>query len=225
MARLRARNANRSIAEVFEEIYRKQLWGGSEDGISSGAGSSQSVAEPYANAVREFIRARGVRSVLDIGCGDFRVGALLRMDGVRYVGVDIVEDVVRRNSARFANGSTTFICRNALVDDLPPADLCLVRQVLQHLSNQEIAALLGRLSNYPHVLITEHLPPPGSEVRPNIDKPHGSDTRVSDGSGVFLDLPPFNLPIETVVETRLEPALEAHSPVLRTVRLVRAEAI
>jgi hypothetical protein len=52
---------------------------------------------------------------------------------------------------------------------------------------------------YPYVLITEHLYV-GKDSRPNLDKPHGPDTRVYDRSGVFLDRPPFKLSARTVLE-------------------------
>jgi hypothetical protein len=35
---------------------------------------------------------------------------------------------------------------NLAADELPPADLAIVRQVLQHLSNAEIEAFVGRLN-------------------------------------------------------------------------------
>jgi len=41
---------------------------------------------------------------------------------------------------------------------LPAADLYLVRQVLQHLSNEEIAKVIANLGNARRVLISEHLP-------------------------------------------------------------------
>src|SRR5262249_41309949 len=76
------------------------------------------------------------------------------------------------------------------------ADLCLVRQVLQHLSNHQIGAVLRKLQQYPLVMITEHYPAPdAAAIVPNKDKAAGADTRITDGSAVFLDRPPFNLAI------------------------------
>lgn len=43
------------------------------------------------------------------------------------------------------------------------------------------------------MIITEHYPSPSAKIIPNKDKPHGPDTRIPDNSGVYLDLPPFNL--------------------------------
>jgi len=44
-----------------------------------------------------------------------------------------------------------------------------------------------------YVLVTEHYPAPFVKSQPNLDKPHGPDTRIYDNSAVYLDLPPFNV--------------------------------
>jgi hypothetical protein len=46
-------------------------------------------------------------------------------------------------------------------------------------------------------LVTEHVP--SGRFVPNLDKPHGPDTRLPDGSGVMLDEAPFSRPCEEVV--------------------------
>jgi hypothetical protein len=75
---------------------------------------------------------------------------------------------------------------------MPNADLCLVRQVMQHLSNAEISRLLGKLKKYPYVIVAEHYPE--TEGMPNIDIVHGSNTRIEKhGSAVYLDKPPFSV--------------------------------
>ena len=220
LRRLRMANADRPIAEVFGEIYARNMWG-SEDGDSlSGSGSTPSQAAAYSDFVREFVARHAIRTVVDLGCGDYRVGRMLRVPGVKYVGVDIVPTVIERNRARHGDDLTEFICLDFLRDPAPPGDLCLVRQVLQHLSNAEIATALKRLGGYRFALVTEHLPAPDSLTVPNLDKPHGSDTRVVDGSGVFLDRPPFSMRVEIALESPVEAPLAEPGEILRTVLLV-----
>ena len=70
-----------------------------------------------------------------------------------------------------------------------------MRQVLQHLSNLEIALFVEKLNQtkpYRYVVITEHLPI-SSNFTPNIDMPSGPNIRVSFDSGVILHAPPFQL--------------------------------
>jgi hypothetical protein len=92
----------------------------------------------------------------------------------------------------FANFRTTFVCLDIIEQQLPDGDVCLVRQVLQHLSNAEIKAILDKLNKYKYVFVTEHYPL-GNDCLPNIDKPHGADIRLYDNSAVFLDKEPFNI--------------------------------
>jgi hypothetical protein len=72
----------------------------------------------------------------------------------------------------------------------------LVRQVLQHLSNDQILKVLPKLKqSYKWLVLTEHLPLSEKFV-PNVDKPPGPDIRLSlveGGSGVVVTSAPFDL--------------------------------
>ena len=199
--RRRRRNAKRSVEEVFREVYARNAWGGTPGELCSGSGSAEEFAIPYAEAIGRFVESHGVRTILDLGCGDFSVGRLIASERVHYTGVDVVEDVVRRNRDRHGADNVEFVRLDITSDELPPGDLCLLRQVLQHLSNAEILAVLERTRRYPFVIVTEHLPPAGGASRPNLDKPHGPDTRLLEDSGVFLEEEPFR---QRIVETLLD---------------------
>jgi len=82
---------------------------------------------------------------------------------------------------------------------LPDGELCLIRQVFQHLSIAQISQVLDRCKKYKFVVITEEVYK-GEGCRPNLDKPHGPDTRVFDRSGVYLDFSPFRLSNKAVLE-------------------------
>src|SRR5262249_9418089 len=97
IAAIRRRNRGREVAEIFSEIYDRNRWGGSWGSLHSGSGSSASHAEDYGSFVREFISSRDVRAVVDLGCGDYRVGAQLSDTGVVYTGVDIVPALIESN--------------------------------------------------------------------------------------------------------------------------------
>jgi SAM-dependent methyltransferase len=193
----RRRNARLELAEVFKEIYERGEWGGGAAGdFVSGSGSSVAQTTDYVAAVVNFIQSRGVRSLVDLGCGDFRVGNRIVSavgDSLDYVGVDVVPDLIKRNQHLFGSDHVRFVCRNIVDDQLPEGDVCLLYQVLQHLSNAEIIKVLASANVYPYVLITEHYPAPGRLRKANRDKPHGADTRVADGSAVALDRLPFEL--------------------------------
>jgi SAM-dependent methyltransferase len=190
------------VAEVFADAYSRRRWTTTDvhQAFSSGPGSSVDYAQPYCEWVLAFARENKITRLVDLGCGDFRVGKdLLAMGDFEYVGVDIVPALVAHNSTQFGSPKVRFACLNVIEDQLPNGELCLIRQVLQHLSNEEVRAVLQKCVAYPNVLITEHLYV-GKGSRPNLDKPHGPDTRVYDRSGVFLNRPPFDLTTRTVLE-------------------------
>jgi hypothetical protein len=137
--------------------------------------------------------------VVDLGCRDFRVGSRIASPAVDYIGVNIVDPLIQANQARFGSDHIQFRCLDIIADPLPTGDLCLVREVLQHLSNRQIATILSKLKQFKWVIVTECLPGPPNSFKPNVDKPHGNDTRALCNSGVVLSAPPFNIPHVTLL--------------------------
>jgi SAM-dependent methyltransferase len=189
--KLRREFSDLSIAETFSKIYRENLWGGDQGEFNSGSGSSGKVAELYLEYVHRFIRDHEIKTVVDLGCGDFRIGREIAQVCPQYIGVDVVPEMVRQHIDNDANETVSFRCMDITKDMLPHGDLCLIRQVLQHLSNEEIASVLCKLNDYRFVLITEHFPLMDTTFSPNKDKPHGSCTRILDNSAVVLTASPF----------------------------------
>ena len=130
---------------VFEEIYANNEWGGQPGEFYSGVGSDSAAADQYVQTIGEFIAARSIPTVVDIGCGDFRVGSRIvaQSPDLIYIGTDIVETLIRRNQSEFGRANVSFVCLDAVSAVLPEGDLCLIRQVLQHLTNAEIASILA----------------------------------------------------------------------------------
>lgn len=213
----RRRNRRQSARLVFTRTYEENQWGGRQGEYCSGTGSSDAHARAYGTLIQEFIRESSVRVVVDLGCGDFSVGRNLITEAVEYLGVDIVDKLVARNEELFGTSNIRFRCLDIIADPLPEGDLCLLRQVLQHLSNAQIKIVLDRVAKYRYVVITEHYPAPSVVAAPNRDKPHGADIRVYDNSAVYLDLPPFNTKIRRILmEERAAVPLVHEGEIIRT---------
>ena len=186
-----------STEEVFTDIYTHNRWGGADGTFYSGLGSHENdVVSPYVTGIEQELGRMGADSltVVDLGCGDFSIGQVLSSRCGRYIGVDVVKPLIEYNRAKFATDRVSFVHANIVTDPLPAGDMCLLRQVFQHLSNDQILAVLPKLTQYPSCFITEHHPSASRLLRPNMDKPHGGGIRVGQRSGVFLDQPPFNIP-------------------------------
>ena len=201
LLRVQRKNHNKTAEEVFSEIYEKNKWGGSKDEFYSGSGSyDEQLVSAYISMISEKASIEGFKGLMfvDLGCGDFRVGEQLLPLCASYIGVDIVKPSVRRNQERFSNAATNFMHLDILEDELPDGDVCFVRQVLQHLSNQQIISVLEKLKKYKRVFMTEHYPTDNDAIKPNIDKVHGADIRVYNNSGVYFSEPPFKLPRQSL---------------------------
>jgi 2-polyprenyl-3-methyl-5-hydroxy-6-metoxy-1,4-benzoquinol methylase len=133
----------------FEEIYEANKWKAGK-GYGSGEGSLFENAVPYVDFLQKFINENGIRSVIDIGCGDWQLSKHVNWDGLQYLGVDIVQNVIDSNKQEYSTKSIKFECAN--IGDLKhgPVDLIMIKDVLQHWSITSINQLLERLPKYRH---------------------------------------------------------------------------
>src|SRR4051794_8719682 len=125
-------DASRARA-AFTEIYRHDHW---EAG--SGIGSMVEHVRPYITFITDFMRTNDIRSVVDVGCGDWQFSSTMDWSGISYCGFDLVEPLIAANRERFARDNIRFELFDGATD-LPPADLALCKDVMQHLPNAEVA--------------------------------------------------------------------------------------
>jgi len=210
------RNARRPVAAVFQDVYSARQWGQGEDEFHSGPGSTGLSASQYADCIRDFIRLHDIRSVVDLGCGDFRVAKGFVTGNVHYVGVDIVGPLIARNQATFGSDTVRFVKLDATRDPLPDGELCLIREVLQHLSNSQIASVLHAARKFRYVIYSDYQPPSDARCCPNRDIVHGRDTRLWKNSAVFLNQPPFNRKMELLLEVASDEILRQPGECIRS---------
>ena len=187
---------------AMEQVYDQKLWGGKETDFYSGTGSYElALVNPYIDALTLFFQSLPQPPVVcDLGCGDFNVGQHLVKHTKKYVAVDIVPALIARNKEKFKQENLEFRCLDIAKDKLPKADCALIRQVLQHLSNQEVLYILNQLKSFKYVILTEHVPL--GHFNPNQDIISGQGTRLKKQSGISLLAPPFNFKVKTVKEVR-----------------------
>ena len=186
---------------AMEQVYSMNLWGDNDTSFYSGVGSHHpKIVEPYIEVVSSFLNSFEVPpSVCDLGCGDFNVGREFLKLTSKYIAVDIVEPLIEFNSKKFDQENLEFHCLDIAVDDLPSADIVILRQVLQHLSNSEVQAILKKLKDFKNLILTEHLP--SGDFTPNKDIISGQGTRLKKQSGLNILAPPFNF--EVIEEKQL----------------------
>jgi len=188
-----------STKDIFSEIYQKSLWGKSDNPDQpyySGAGShDKAITSVYLENVSSFLQTFSTKpAVVDLGCGDFFVGSQLRSYCGQYIACDIVPELIEYNKIKYNDLDVDFKNLDLITETLPVGDIVFIRQVLQHLSNEQIQKLISKLSSYRYLILTEHLPKLKTFV-PNLDKKPGSGIRLGYHSGIVLTLPPFHLKV------------------------------
>ncbi|WP_039795936.1 class I SAM-dependent methyltransferase [Amycolatopsis alba] len=127
----------------FTYIFRSRLWASSS---VSGPGSEAVQTRELREQLPILFERFGVRTLLDLPCGDFGWLSEVDLDLDRYIGADIVTDLVESNAARFRDDPVReFRTLDLTGDPLPSADLVLCRDCLVHLSFADIERALRNL--------------------------------------------------------------------------------
>ena len=170
--------------ETFTTIFDENRWGSDES--VSGDGSTLDQTIILRKVLPDLLRRVGAKTLLDAPCGDFNwMRRMVLPNGVTYVGGEIVQPLVDRLKTTFASDQRDFIKLDIVDDDLPDADIWLCRDVLFHLSNAEIVAVLANFarSDVRFILTTTY--------------PFAEQNRdIRSGGFRFINLmkPPFSLP-------------------------------
>jgi SAM-dependent methyltransferase len=108
---------NEGMDRTFGRFYARNLWRGEES--VSGPGSSVATTTTVRAELGELLRQFAVGSVLDIPCGDFNWMKEVPLDGVEYIGADIVPAMIEEDRRRYASGNRSFLVLDAASSDLP----------------------------------------------------------------------------------------------------------
>jgi SAM-dependent methyltransferase len=186
----------KSVKDIFNMVYARKIWGTGDQGqlaFSSGSGSHLPLyVDPYVKAMETFFASLDHRpDLVDLGCGDFNIGSRIRPFCNRYTAIDVAADLIRDNQQKYASLDVDFRCADIIEEPLPGGEVLIIRQVLQHLSNEHIQKIVSKIRNYRYLVLTEYIPK--GTFAPNLDQATGAYSRLARGipSGVVLTAPPF----------------------------------
>lgn len=173
----------KSRKKKFIDIYRRNGFGGQES--LSGPGSGIEQTQAVREALPEIVREYHIRSFVDAPCGDFHWMGKVALEVDKYIGIDIVPDLIKINRQKYGSVNREFHALDIVVDKLPSADLIMSRDCFIHLSFRDIRSALRNFqrAGYKYILTTTF---PGSTS--NVDILTGR-VRV-----INLQKPPFSFP-------------------------------
>lgn len=121
-----------SLKHKFTEIYRKNIW--LDIHSKSGIGSNFTQTEVIRYEISQLFVELNVKVFIDAPCGDFHWMNTVELNVNKYIGIDIVDDIIALNQKKYANEWREFLCRDITKDEIPIADLILCRDCLVHLN-------------------------------------------------------------------------------------------
>ncbi len=140
------------MEEIFTNIYDTKVWGDNRNPEYSGSSGSGSEInfnqDTYVYFLKKYITENKIKTVVDLGCGDFNCGKLIYDElDVFYRGYDVYKKLINYNSKQYLLPKYTFVhldfCNNK--ESIVGGDLCILKDVIQHWSLKDINEFLDYL--------------------------------------------------------------------------------
>lgn len=126
---------------IFELMTLLPFWRGGM--TRSGLGSTLAATVSLRAALPSLLARHGIQSLLDAACGDFHWARNMDWGTIRYIGVDIVADLIEGNREQYARPQLTFELRDIVRDELPEVDAILCRDCLIHFCFEDVLKAVG----------------------------------------------------------------------------------
>lgn len=167
----------------FSQIYATGVWtSGDLSGVLSGPGSTIRSTSELRKRLPSLLRELDCKTLLDVGCGDLTWISSVDLP-CAYIGVDIVPSVIKAHQANFPDKK--FFVADAVVDELPDADVLLCRETLFHLSFKDGLAALRNMASKARAFII---------LTSDRSTRFNADIETGDFRPLNLEIRPYHLP-------------------------------
>lgn len=179
--------------KIFSKIHEDNFWASKES--VSGVGSEISYTSNLRESLAEMISIFDIRSICDAPCGDFNwiKRVLSEESSLSYTGIDIVPQLIDKNNKLYQTEKVKFIKGDICKDPLPKSDLLIVRDVLFHLSNQDLILFKENLrkTDFRYLLVSQH----------SHGQENNKDILTGDFRELDVGLRPLYFPTEKIILT------------------------
>ena len=179
---------------IFNSIYQSKHWVQDENIFPerfisiSGHGSNINTDQSnnLISSLSDFIKNYQISSLLDMPCGDFLwMNELLKKNKIiKYLGIDIVNDIIKKNKIKYENEKIKF--SNFDIIDFytnENFDLVIMRDFFIHINNADIKKVLSNIQK----MNIDYFAFENYDISKNEDVITGRHRKVN------LKLDPFNL--------------------------------
>tara|TARA_Y100000389_G_C17410534_1_gene490634 strand:- start:93 stop:467 length:375 start_codon:yes stop_codon:yes gene_type:complete len=119
-------NTNFESAKKWIELKLK-----SKDNVESisGPGSFIENTKNTCSLINETLIKYNIKSILDLGCGDFNYFKSINIDNISYIGWDVSTQMINENINKYGNKYVKFEVKDIITDEYPHVDLIICRDV------------------------------------------------------------------------------------------------
>jgi len=128
---------------IFKNIYEN--WGFGSLESRSGPGSTLDETKLLREKIKSLVQELEIKSVVDIPCGDFNWMKEIVNIFQSYTGGDIVDEAINNNNTNYSNSKTKFVVFDLINDNIPDADLLIVRDVIGHLPLEDGKKIINNI--------------------------------------------------------------------------------
>ena len=151
----------------------------------SGGGSTLKQTEIICKEIPKLLESLNINSLLDIPCGDFNWMKTVPLNKIKYIGGDIVSDIIDYNIKNYTTDNKSFQIFDIVTDNLPAFDIILCRDCWVHLPNDIILQSIKNLKKNKIIyLLTTTFP----------NRKNNRDINMGDWRPINLNESPFCLP-------------------------------
>jgi len=182
--------ANKEIESAFDRFFE----GNKERRLESvsGMGSSLAATRIVREALPGLLGALDVRTLIDAPCGDYHWFSKVDYPLKLYLGIEIVENLVRLNRERHNIPFRYFELGDVTEDVLPRVDAIFCRDCMVHLPNELVARSIRNFvaSGSRYLITTNFVDLGNKEINDRVNK----DITIGQWRPISLTSAPFNLP-------------------------------
>ena len=115
----------------------------------------------YIDFLQRKLSELGVKTIVDIGCGDWQFSQFIDWSPYEYLGVDIVSSVIEQNKQKFEKENIKFDVINIFDEHnkIPDADVFIIKDVMIHWRHEQIRQMIPILQSKCKYIIATHCYP------------------------------------------------------------------